>query len=192
MNRRDLLATLAGSGLAVPLAGCSSPLRTDLRHDVVDDGPGETVVRFLEGDSRVATMDYQVGRVVDRQVRFRASLSHDLKAVRSFRLRFRPAVGPNGVPPRVYLRRPGGYPFPPYRFESQREFGWTLFEVPDLGPQAEATFTVEFRFDGVETDSLDVSTDLHAELDAGLDPRTVVADASVTASGYSPDGQSSP
>lgn len=186
MNRRRFLATVAGAGLTVPVAGCTSPLARSLDREFSGAGEGELVVRFFDGDSEVATTSYDVGPPVDGQVRFRVSLSHDLEAVRSFRLRFKPITSSEDVAPRVLLERPGGYPYPPYRFQSGRGFGWTLFEVPDLQSQAEGTFTVQFWFGGVD-DRVSVSTDLRAELDAGLDPRPRVAEAIATVEGESPN-----
>lgn len=189
MKRRTALASLTGAGFTLPLAGCAAPLDDRLRDEVVEEGNGETHVAFANGDSEVATMSYVLGNNHDGRVRFMTSLAHDLDAVRSFRLRFRPHTSAGQVPPRVLLERPGGYPFPSFRFQADRDHGWTVFEVPDLETQAPGTFSVKFWFGGVDPEEgLTVTTDLRAELDPGLDPRTFVAEAFTEVQGPTPDG----
>lgn len=181
MDRRSFLRGLGSTAGLGALAGCSSPLRTRLDHQV-DGDDGDTVVQFT-GASGTVTMQYLLGGPHDGRRRFRASLSHDVAGVRSFRLRFKPQTAPGEVPPTVLLERPGGHPFPLYRFQQGDGQGWTLFEVPDLGTQAPGTFTVEFWFQNVDTtERFELTTDLHAELDGGL-ARTLVADAQTTVRG---------
>lgn len=56
--------------------------------------------------------------------------------------------------------------------------------MPDLGAQAPGTFGIEFEFRPFEdTERFDVQTDLRAELDPGIDPRTDVAKVRVEARG---------
>lgn len=139
---------------------------------------------YTAGGSEVASATFRVSDVVDGRVRFRPHLYQDLSGVGSYRLRFRPLVDGSVPHFTVMLERPGGYPFPQYRFQSAEGFGWTLFEVPDLGNQSPGSFTVDFWFDLFdEVERLGVQVDLRATLDAGLDPRPYVAEALLTVHG---------
>lgn len=186
-SRRAALAA-AATTVGTALAGCSSLRRRRLSSSV-ERADGELHVVYSAGGSDVATASFVVSPASDGRVRFRPHLSQDLSGVRSYRLRFRPVV--DGSTPRftVALERPGGYPFPSYRFQSAEGFGWTLFEVPDLGAQSPGSFTVDFWFDlSEEVDRLGVLVDLRATLDAGFDPRPHVAEAMLTVHGPGPAG----
>ncbi|MFC7046824.1 hypothetical protein ACFQH6_16720 [Halobacteriaceae archaeon GCM10025711] len=181
-SRRSFIAAAGTVGTAA-LAGCSSVVHPTLRSSVENDpANGETTVSFDRDGATVARSYYRVSAVHDRRVRFYVELSHDLEGVRSYRLRFRPSVRAEPL-----LVLPGGYPWPRYRFQHADECDWTLFEVPDLGAQAPGTFSVEFEFRLFEeTDQVEVLTDLRAELEPGLDPRTYVTEAMAKAVGASP------
>ena len=141
-------------------------------------------VDYTAGGSSVATASFLVSSPSDGRVRFRPHLSQELSGVESYRLRFRPVVDGSVPSFTVALERPGGYPFPEYRFQSAEGFGWTLFEVPDLGAQSPGSFTVAFRFDLLEpVERLGVQVEMRATLDAGLDPRPYVAEALLTVHG---------
>lgn len=181
-SRRAALAAAATTA-GTALAGCSSLRRRRLSSSVERDD-GELHVAYSAGGSDAATASFLVSPPTDGRVRFRPHLSQDLSGVRSYRLRFRPVV--DGSTPRftVALERPGGYPFPEYRFQSAEGFGWTLFEVPGLGAQSPGSFTVDFWFDlSEEVDRLGVVVDLRATLDAGFDPRPYVLEARETVRG---------
>lgn len=184
-SRRAVLAATAAAGAA--LAGCSSVSRQRLSSSIEHDD-GEMHVDYAAGGSSVATASFLVSSPSDGRVRFRPHLSQDLSGVESYRLRFRPVVDGSVPNATVALERPGGYPFPEYRFQSAEGFGWTLFEVPDLGAQSPGSFTVDFWFDLVdEIERLGVQVDLRATLDAGLDPRPYVVEALLTIHGPAPD-----
>ncbi|MFB6170655.1 MAG: hypothetical protein ABEJ06_05845 [Haloarculaceae archaeon] len=183
MKRRTLLSALAG-GAGVGLAGCASPLTTRLDSEEAHDGDGETTVRFEGGGTEKAAVTYMLTRSSGTQMRFLVNLSHDVSAVRSFRLRFRPRLASADVPPVVTLERPDGYPYPSYRFQGGEGDGWTRYEVADLGAQAPGTFTVKFWFLHVDSDeSLDVTADLRAELEGSAGLRTYTATALTTVEG---------
>jgi hypothetical protein len=180
---------LAATGaVGAALAGCSSVRRRRLSSSI-EHGDGETHVVYTAGGSRVATASFLVSSPSDGRVRFRPHLSQELSGVESYRLRFRPVVDGSVPNFTVALERPGGYPFPEYRFQSAEGYGWTLFEVPDLGAQSPGSFTVDFRFDlPEEVERLGVQVEMHATLDAGLDPRSYTAEALLTVHGPVPDG----
>lgn len=184
-TRRSRRAALAAAATAASTAlpGCSSLRRRRLSSSVERDD-GELHVVYSTGRSDVATASFLVSPPTDGRVRFRPHLSQDHSGVRSYRLRFRPVV--DGSTPRftVALERPGGYPFPKYRFQSAEGFGWTLFEVPEMGDQSSGSFTVDFWFDlSEDVERLGVKVDLRTTLDAGLDPRPYVAEALLTVRG---------
>ena len=186
-RRAVLAATAAVTG--VGLAGCSSLANRRLSSST-EHGDGETSVVYTAGGSEVASATFMVSDVVDGRARFRPHLHQDLSGVESYRLRFRPVVDGSVPHFTVALERPGGYPFPQYRFQSAEGFGWTLFEVPDMGDQSPGSFTVDFWFDLFdEVDRLGVQVDLRATLDAGLDPRAYVAEALLTVHSAGTGGQ---
>jgi hypothetical protein len=140
---------------------------------------------------RVESGDRVLSRLlaVRRSGPVQATSPQELSGVESYRLRFRPVVDGSVPNFTVALERPGGYPFPEYRFQSAEGYGWTLFEVPDLGAQSPGSFTGDFRFDlPEEVERLGVQVEMHATLDAGLDPRSYTAEALLTVHGPVPDG----
>jgi hypothetical protein len=180
-SRRAVIPATGAAG--VTLAGWSSLRRRRLSSSV-EHGDGELHVDYTAGGSAVVTASFLVSPPVDGRVRFGPHLSQDLSGVESYRLRFRPVVDGSVPGFTVALERPGGYPFPEYRFQSAEGFGWTLFEVPDLGAQSPGSFTVAFRFDLLEpVERLGVQVEMRATLDAGLDPRPYVTEALLTVHG---------
>lgn len=188
--RRSRRAVLTATGaVGAALAGCSSVRRRRLSSSIEHDD-GEMHVDYTAGGSRVATASFLVSSPVDGRVRFRPHLYQELSGVESYRLRFKPVVDGSVPNFTVALERPGGYPFPEYRFQSAEGFGWTLFEVPDLGAQSPGSFTVDFWFDLLdEVERLGVQVEMRATLDAGLDPRPYVAEALLTVHGPTPEGE---
>jgi hypothetical protein len=186
-SRRSVLttgATTVGAGLA----GCSSLASRRLSSSVEHGDDGEMSVVYTAGSSEVAAATFVVSDVVDSRARFRSHLSQKLSGVERYRLRFRPVVDGSVPDFTVALERPGGYPFPQYRFQPGEGFGWTLFAVPDLDTQSPGSFTVDFRFDlSDDAERLGVQVDLRAALDAGLDPRKYVAEALLTVHEPGPD-----
>jgi hypothetical protein len=152
---RSRRAVLAATGAAgVALAGCSSLRRRRLSSSV-EHGDGELHVDYTAAGSAVATASFLVSPPVDGRVRFRPHLSQDLSGVESYRLRFRPVVDGSVPGFTVAFERPGGYPL-----------------------------TVDFRFDLLgPVERLRVQVEMHATLDAGLDPRAYVAEALLTVHG---------
>jgi hypothetical protein len=185
-SRRAVLAATGGVGAA--LAGCSSVRRRRLSSSIERED-GERHVGYTAGGSTVATASSLVSSPVDGRVRFGPHLSHDLSDVENYRLRFKPVVDGSVPNFAVALERPGGYPFPEYRFQSDEGYGWTLFEGPDLGAQSPGSFTVDFWFDlPEEVERLGVQVEMHATLDASRDPRPYVAETLLTVHGPVPDG----
>ena len=185
-SRRAVLAATA-TATGAGLAGCSSLRRRRLSSSIEREN-GELHIVYTAGDSRVATASFLVSSPSDGRVRFRPHLSQELSGVRSYRLRFKPVVDGSVPDFTVALERPGGHPFPEYRFQSTEGYGWTLFEVPDLGTQSPGSFTVDFWFDlPRDVRRLGVQVDLRTTLDAGLDPRPYVAEAVATVHGPDPE-----
>jgi hypothetical protein len=180
---RSRRTVLAGTATAAVLAGCSSLGRRRLSSSVERED-GESHVVYSVGGSNVATASFLVSPPVDGRVRFRPHISQDLSGVRSYRLRFRPVVDGSVPNFTVALERPGGFPFPEYRFQSAEGYGWTLFEVPEMGAQSPGSFTLDFWFDlSGEVERLGVQVEMRTTLDAGLDPRPHVAEAVLTVHG---------
>ena len=188
-RRRSRRAVLVATGaVGAGLAGCSSVRRRRLSSSVERED-GEMHVDYTAGGSRVATASFLVSSPSDGRVRFRPHLYQELSSVESYRLRFRPVVDGSVPGFTVALERPGGYPFPEYRFQSAEGFGWTLFEVPEMGTQSPGSFTVDFWFDLFdEVERLGVQVEMRATLDGGLDPRPYVAEALLTVHGPTPGG----
>ncbi|MEF8840462.1 MAG: hypothetical protein V5A62_02395 [Haloarculaceae archaeon] len=113
-SRRAMLAT--GATTAAALAGCSTLASRRLSSRVEHSGGGEMSVVYTAGSSEVATATFTVSDIVDGRTRFRPHISQELSGVESYRLRFRPVVDGSVPHFTVALERPGGYPFPKYRF----------------------------------------------------------------------------
>lgn len=163
VSRRRLLATVCGGGIAA-LSGCSDPRNRTLHPETVEED-GETHLLYHADGDRVAEVS-----VIERWSReyhrwafpIRTHVWHaDGTHLESLEYTFRTRNADR--PLRLYLERPGGYPWEPIRFSRGEDGDSTVLEVPDVGFQGRGSVGLDLL---VEAD--DREFDLRIDVDATL------------------------
>lgn len=148
VRRRGVLTTTTLALL--PTAGCltSPELLTAER---VGDGPGDTAIRFSDGDKEVASLAVRHPDAYgDRRgpIRFAPSVWHR-EDTHLDRLRYEIRAPSTGTDPHVdvTLETPPGGPWPAVEFGLADDGRTTVFEADELGLVGEGSVTLEFALD---------------------------------------------
>lgn len=133
-------ATLLWIGFDDDLALRTRELRTQ-RHSERAGSVTEDIVELRSGDRSVGHVTVELFRGPSKPglVRVHLRTPPDL-AGRSLRFTLRT---PDLPPPRVALRTPGGWPWPPISYHTTRDGGGVRVEVADLGFQGRGSTTLE-------------------------------------------------
>jgi hypothetical protein len=145
MRRRKFLVTATLPLLAT--AGCLD--RTEpLTAERVGDDPGDTAIRFSDGDENVASLAVRHPDAYGTDagpIRFSPSVWHR-KDTHLDRLRYEIRAPATGTDPHVEvtLATPPGGPWPEVRYGLAEDGRTTVFEADDLGFVGTGTVTLEF------------------------------------------------